>query len=86
MTIRIRRAHLEEDAGKLLHEAPVVREFAVKLDAPVDRVYAFWSTYENYPLFMANVREVQDLGGGRSRWLLTTSRFWQRMWGDIWVF
>ncbi|MEP6686756.1 MAG: SRPBCC family protein [Gemmatimonadales bacterium] len=41
------------------------------VDAPVDRVYAFWSTYENYPLFMANVREVQDLGGGRSRWLLT---------------
>ena len=38
------------------------------IDAPVDQVYAFWSTYENFPLFMSHVREVEDLGGGRSRW------------------
>lgn len=36
--------------------------------APVEQVYAFWSNYENFPLFMSHVREVQDLGGGRSRW------------------
>jgi uncharacterized membrane protein len=40
------------------------------VDAPIDRVYAFWAIYDNFPLFMANVREVQDLGGGRSRWVL----------------
>jgi uncharacterized membrane protein len=38
------------------------------IQAPTDQVYAFWSSYENFPLFMSNVREVQDLGGGRSRW------------------
>ena len=38
------------------------------IDAPVDQVYAFWSNYENFPLFMSHVREVEDLGGGRSRW------------------
>jgi uncharacterized membrane protein len=38
--------------------------------APVDRVYDFWTDYENFPLFMSNVREVQDLGGGRSRWVV----------------
>lgn len=38
------------------------------IDAPVDRVYAFWTNYENFPLFMSHVREVEDLGGGRSRW------------------
>ena len=38
------------------------------IDAPVDQVYAFWSDYENFPLFMSHVREVEDLGGGRSRW------------------
>lgn len=43
----------------------------VHVDAPIDRVYAFWAAYDNFPLFMANVREVQDLGRGRSRWLLT---------------
>ena len=38
------------------------------IDAPVDQVYAFWSNYENFPLFMSHVREVEDLGKGRSRW------------------
>jgi len=38
------------------------------IDAPVDQVYAFWSNYENFPLFMSHVREVEDLGNGRSHW------------------
>jgi uncharacterized membrane protein len=40
----------------------------VHIDAPLEQVYAFWSNYENFPLFMSHVREVEDLGGGRSRW------------------
>jgi uncharacterized membrane protein len=39
--------------------------------APVDRVYQFWTDYENFPLFMSNVREVRDLGGGRSHWVVS---------------
>jgi uncharacterized membrane protein len=38
--------------------------------APVERVYAFWSNYENFPQFLSKVREVEDLGGGRSRWVV----------------
>ena len=38
------------------------------IDAPADQVYAFWSNYENFPLFMSHVREVEDLGNGRSHW------------------
>jgi uncharacterized membrane protein len=38
------------------------------IDAPIDQVYAFWSNYENFPLFMSHVREVEDRGAGRSRW------------------
>jgi uncharacterized membrane protein len=40
------------------------------IGAPVKRVYNFWTDYENFPLFMSNVREVQDLGGGRSHWVV----------------
>jgi uncharacterized membrane protein len=53
---------------------PVDRRRAVDIqktlyiDAPIDQVYAFWSNYENFPLFMSHVREVEDLGGRRSRW------------------
>lgn len=40
------------------------------IDAPVGRVYEFWSDYENFPLFLSSVREVRDLGGGRSHWVI----------------
>lgn len=43
----------------------------LQIDAPLDRVYAFWTAYDNFPLFMTNVREVQDLGEGRSRWIVS---------------
>jgi uncharacterized membrane protein len=38
------------------------------IDAPINQVYAFWTNYENFPLFMSHVRKVEDLGGGRSHW------------------
>lgn len=40
----------------------------LQIDAPLEQVYAFWSNYENFPLFMSHVREVEDLGNGRSHW------------------
>lgn len=42
----------------------------IHIAAPLERVYEFWSDYGNFPLFMSNVREIQDLGGGRSRWVV----------------
>ena len=41
------------------------------VDAPLEQVYAFWSSYDNFPLFMSNVREVRDLGEQRSRWVVS---------------
>jgi uncharacterized membrane protein len=38
------------------------------IEAPIEQVYAFWGNYENFPLFMSHVREVEDLGDGRSHW------------------
>jgi uncharacterized membrane protein len=54
--------------------SPVDRRRAVDIqktlyiDAAIDQVYAFWSNYENFPLFMSHIREVEDLGDGRSHW------------------
>jgi uncharacterized membrane protein len=54
--------------------SPVDRRRAVDIqktlhiEAPLEQVYAFWSNYENFPLFMSHVREVEDLGNGRSHW------------------
>ena len=38
--------------------------------APLDRVFAFWSDYGNLPVILSNLREVRDLGAGRSRWVV----------------
>jgi len=42
----------------------------LRIEAPVDRVYAFWREYRNFPLFLSGIRRVDDLGAGRSRWIL----------------
>ncbi len=42
----------------------------IRVDAPPETVYALWREYANFPRFMANVREVRDLGNGRSRWVV----------------
>jgi len=43
---------------------------ALYVEAPTERVFAFWSHYDNFPLFMSNVRDVTDFGGNRSRWVV----------------
>lgn len=43
----------------------------INVNAPVDRVYEFWSHFENFPRFMGHVQEVRDLGEGRSHWTVT---------------
>lgn len=40
------------------------------VNAPVESVFAFWRDYQNFPLFMTNVREVQPLDEYRSRWIV----------------
>jgi uncharacterized membrane protein len=41
----------------------------VHILAPVDEVFAFWSRVENFPRFMSHLKEVRDLGNGRSHWV-----------------
>ena len=40
------------------------------INAPLEAVYDFWSNFENFPRAMKNVREVTNLGAGRSRWVV----------------
>jgi uncharacterized membrane protein len=44
---------------------------AINLNAPVDRVFRLWANYQHFPHFMSNVREVKDLGDGRSHWIVS---------------
>lgn len=40
----------------------------INIQAPVDKVFSMWTHYDNFPRFMHHVREVRDLGNGRSNW------------------
>lgn len=40
----------------------------IEVEAPVDRVYQFWTNYENFPSFMEHVKEVRRIGADRTHW------------------
>lgn len=42
----------------------------INIDALIDRVFGFFSDYQNFPRFMSNVREVRDHASGRSHWVV----------------
>ncbi|HZD11223.1 MAG TPA: SRPBCC family protein, partial [Candidatus Binatia bacterium] len=43
----------------------------LEVDAPVDEVFRFWDNFENFPRFMSHLAEVEDLGEGRSHWVIS---------------
>ena len=48
--------------------APIRVHKTIHIGVPVEKIYDFWSRFENFPRFMSEVQEVKDLGQGRSRW------------------
>jgi len=40
----------------------------INIEAPVDRVFTYWSHPENFPDFMTHVHEVRRIGDGLYRW------------------
>ena len=46
----------------------IVRTMTV--EAPIARVYEFWSDFENFPRFMSHVREVTRTGPDRTHWVV----------------
>ena len=43
-------------------------ESSIVVEAPVERVYEYWSDLENLPDFMTNVEEVRAVGPDRTHW------------------
>jgi uncharacterized membrane protein len=41
---------------------------AIHINTPINEVYGFWLNFENFPRFMAHLKEVRDLGNGLSHW------------------
>jgi len=45
-------------------------ERTIQIAAPIEKVFAFWRDYSNFPRFMSHVREVTDKGDGKSHWVI----------------
>ena len=56
------RAALGGNGGVLVQEG-------MRVEKPLDEVYAFWRRFENLPQFMTYLESVTDLGNGRSHWV-----------------
>jgi uncharacterized membrane protein len=41
----------------------------IDIGGPIERVFPFFTRYDNWPRFMAHLKEVRDLGRGRSHWV-----------------
>jgi uncharacterized membrane protein len=56
------RAALAGNRGIRVHEA-------IRIESPVDEVYAFWRKLENLPRFMQHLARVTEHSDLRSRWV-----------------
>jgi uncharacterized membrane protein/gas vesicle protein len=56
--------------GADTQKLPIHLDNSINVAAPRETVYGLWSNYENFPHFMSNVQKVQDLGNGRSHWVV----------------
>lgn len=45
-------------------------ERTIQIAAPIEKVFAFWKDYSNFPRFMSHVREVTDKDDGKSHWVI----------------
>lgn len=61
--------HGEERAALGSGPGDSVTAKTVTINRPRQAPYDYWRTLENLPAFMANVEEVQALGGGRCHWV-----------------
>lgn len=65
-------AFTDKDSREGEHEAASVR--AVMINRPREDLYEFWRDFTRFPRFMANVKKVELMESGRSRWVISGPR------------
>ncbi|WP_296819528.1 SRPBCC family protein [Brevundimonas sp.] len=61
-------AYIDKDSREGEHEAASVR--AVMINRPRQELYDFWRDFTRFPRFMQNVKTVEVMESGRSRWII----------------
>jgi uncharacterized membrane protein/osmotically-inducible protein OsmY len=62
---------LSRMTGRETFRQPLQMEKSIYIAAPRETVFDIWSNYEHFPRFMSHVKEVKDLGNGRSHWVVS---------------
>ena len=68
----VARAATNRDFASLVGLGPrgITVQKTIHVAAPVERVFEFWTDYQNFPRFMHNVRDVRPLAENRSHWVV----------------
>jgi uncharacterized membrane protein len=68
----VARAATNRDLASLvgLGERGITVQKTIYVAAPVERVFDFWTDYQNFPRFMHNVRDVRPVADRRSHWVV----------------
>jgi uncharacterized membrane protein len=68
----VARAASNRDLATLLGfgERGITVQKTIYVAAPIERVFDFWTDYQNFPRFMHNVRDVRQLPDNRSHWVV----------------
>jgi uncharacterized membrane protein len=66
------RAATNRDLASLLGfgERGITVQKTIHVAAPIERVFDFWTDYQNFPRFMHNVRDVRQVAENRSHWVV----------------
>lgn len=66
------RAATNRDLASLLGfgERGITVQKTIHVAAPVEKVFDFWTDYQNFPRFMHNVRDVRQVAENRSHWVV----------------
>ncbi len=70
----VSRAVTNKDVGRLLgltdRRRTVDFQKTFDIAAPLEEVFRIWTNYAFFPQFMSHVRQIEELGDGRSRWIV----------------
>jgi len=68
----VARAATNRDMASLLGfgSRGIAVQKTIYVAAPVERVFEFWTDYQNFPRFMHHVRDVRQLADNRSHWVV----------------
>ena len=66
----VARSTANENLSTLAKGRGIQVEKTIRIETPVEQVFAYWRNLENFPQWMSHVREVRYTGGDRYHWVV----------------